>query len=190
MLLLKEVIKHQVFTIENFFTPDECHELIAVSEGNVYDDAPVMMFMNPVQMPEVRNNKRVIIDDVAHAEKIWKRLQPIFPPRIGNYDAIGLNERFRFYRYDVGEYFAFHHDGSYQRHNGEESLMTFMIYLNDDFTGGETTFDFRYPLGEFHVVPKQGMALIFIHALRHKGSEIKSGRKYVLRSDVMYRNQS
>jgi hypothetical protein len=30
------------------------------------------------------------------------------------------------------------------------------------------------------------MALIFKHELFHEGTEVKSGKKYVLRSDVMY----
>jgi hypothetical protein len=30
------------------------------------------------------------------------------------------------------------------------------------------------------------MALIFRHELFHEGAEVKSGKKYVLRSDVMY----
>lgn len=36
------------------------------------------------------------------------------------------------------------------------------------------------------VVPKEGMALLFLHQLRHTGAEVHSGVKYVLRSDVMY----
>ena len=35
------------------------------------------------------------------------------------------------------------------------------------------------------VKPRQGMALIFAHPLLHKGEPVVSGRKYVLRTDVM-----
>lgn len=94
--------------------------------------------------------------------------------------AIGLNERFRFYRYDPGQQFATHMDGSFVRQNGERSLLTFMVYLNDAFEGGETV------IIETTVKPQKGMALIFQHALVHEGAVVISGRKYVLRSDVMY----
>jgi hypothetical protein len=39
--------------------------------------------------------------------------------------------RFRFLRYDPGEYFKPHMDGSYRRDNGDESKITVFIYLNE-----------------------------------------------------------
>ena len=37
------------------------------------------------------------------------------------------------------------------------------------------------------VVPETGLALFFVHQIRHKGQPVTKGRKYVLRTDVMYR---
>ena len=59
-----------------------------------------------------------------------------------------------------------------------------MIYLHDNFEGGETTFK------GISIRPKQGMALLFLHNLYHEGSEVTKGVKYVLRTDVMYRLQA
>ena len=56
-----------------------------------------------------------------------------------------------------------------------------MVYLNDNFQGGDTAFRGR------RIRPRKGMALIFLHSLFHEGSEVTQGVKYVLRSDVMYR---
>ena len=53
--------------------------------------------------------------------------------------VITCNERLRFLRYYKGEFFALHQDGMYMRNNGERSYVTVLIYLNDDFKGGETT---------------------------------------------------
>ena len=55
-----------------------------------------------------------------------------------------------------------------------------MIYLNDDFEGGATI------LSGISVKPRRGMALVFIHELLHEGAPVTKGRKYVLRSDVMF----
>jgi hypothetical protein len=59
-----------------------------------------------------------------------------------------------------------------------------MAYLNDGFEGGETNFELLHE--RITVSPKAGMALLFVHHLLHEGAPIRSGRKYVLRSDVMF----
>ncbi len=92
----------------------------------------------------------------------------------------GFNERFRFYRYEKGQYFDWHNDGIYVRSNKEESMLTFLIYLNDNFKGGATMLSWDT------IQPQLGMALIFPHRLLHRGVEVESGIKYVLRTDVMY----
>ena len=61
-------------------------------------------------------------------------------------------------------------------------MLTLIVYLNDDFEGGETDFD----LGVC-VDPRPGTALLFQHFLLHEGCKVTAGMKYVLRSDVMYR---
>ena len=36
------------------------------------------------------------------------------------------------------------------------------------------------------VQPESGMALVFVHQQLHEGASVLNGRKYVLRTDVMY----
>ena len=134
----------------------------------------------PKIQSEVRNNDRVIWDDAEMALGFWERARPSIPRILNGRQALGLNERFRFYRYDPGQQFAGHIDAPFRRPNGEVSQLTSMIYLNEDFSGGETKFD------EVSISPARGMALVFRHELFHEGSTISQGRKYVLRSDVMY----
>jgi hypothetical protein len=90
----------------------------------------------------------------------------------------------------VGQLFDWHSDGYYERPNGERSFFTFMIYLNDDFEGGGTSFREsgfrRSEFGQFTVRPKKGMGLLFHHPILHRGDAVAAGRKYVLRSDVMF----
>jgi prolyl 4-hydroxylase len=57
-----------------------------------------------------------------------------------------------------------------------------MVYLNEACEGGETNF----LIENISVEPKTGMALIFDHQLFHEGAAVTSGRKYVLRSDIMF----
>lgn len=185
----KDLICNQIFTIENILSPAECAEYIELTENIGYAPAPITTLRGFEMRPDIRNNERVILDDVERAANLWQRVSAYIPEKIGRWRAIGLNERFRFYRYEPGQKFALHHDGSYRRENGEESLLTFMIYLNEGFEGGETRFYLNRYYGhnsEISVVPVTGMALCFIHNLAHEGASVIRGRKYVLRSDVMY----
>ncbi|NJK69739.1 MAG: hypothetical protein HC941_27420 [Microcoleus sp. SU_5_3] len=70
---------------------------------------------------------------------------------------------------------------------------------NGDFEGGDTRFFFRDDYSvlfdrdvvpDVSIIPATGMALCFRHELQHEGDRIISGRKYVLRSDVMYARKS
>ncbi|HEY1191131.1 MAG TPA: 2OG-Fe(II) oxygenase, partial [Gemmata sp.] len=87
-----------------------------------------------------------------------------------------------------------HHDGAHHRFRQfQASELTFLIYLNDDFTGGSTNFyrDFETYLQfgaepRLRVRPVRGTALVFRHRQLHEGGVVESGRKYVLRTDVMY----
>jgi prolyl 4-hydroxylase len=179
-----EWITDQIFTVAEFFSPEECREHIARAEAAGFDAAPINGMFGPQMRPDVRNNSRVMIDDPAAAAQLWDRIQIYVPLSIGSWRAIGVNERLRYYRYDVGQQFNWHYDGAFERSNGERSQLTFMVYLNDGFEGGETSFENAI------VVPRQGMALVFVHQIRHKGQPVVRGRKYALRTDVMYRRES
>ena len=81
------------------------------------------------------------------------------------------------------------------REGAQLSRLTFLIYLNDDFTEGYTTFfvpDVMVDrLRGIRVEPRMGSALVFPHgmsmnALLHEGSGVGSGAKYVIRTDVLY----
>ncbi len=174
-------ISDDIFTVAEFFSSEECAAYIQLSEEFGYESAPITTSFGPQQRPDVRNNMRAMFDDVDRADGLWQRASQFVGPWKANWQPIGLNERLRIYRYDIGQQFDWHYDGAYERRNGERSWLTFMVYLNDDFEGGQTSFENAI------VKPQQGMALFFVHQIRHKGEPVTRGRKYVLRSDVMYR---
>jgi predicted 2-oxoglutarate/Fe(II)-dependent dioxygenase YbiX len=189
----EELDGEQVFVIHDFLTPEECAEYIRVTEGVGYGPAPITTADGFVMAPEVRNNERVMLDNSAWAAKLWERAKPFIPSPFREREATGLNERFRFYRYDEGHTFRPHTDGCFAR-NDERSQLTFMVYLSGGCEGGETVIYFSgddgltLPDGAvLRVKPEAGKALVFFHYLFHEGAPVKSGRKYVLRTDVMYR---
>ena len=178
-----------VFELRNFLTPEECTRWIADIEAEGFEPALINGWNGPVRREEVRNNDRLIRDDPATAEVLYQRLYPYVSKTFRKRQVVGLNERFRFYRYDVGQKFDWHQDGYFQRPNGERSQLTFMIYLNENLEGGGTSFsDVRagQSFPDFRVTPRTGSALVFFHPIMHRGDPVTSGRKYVMRTDVMY----
>jgi len=179
-----------VYTVSEFLAPDECAAFVAQSEAAGYGDAEVA----GVVVKDFRDNDRVLFDDAALAARLFGRALPFLPPVIEGKVPVGFNERFRFYRYGPGQTFKPHVDGAHHRFAlRQASELTFLMYLNDDFTGGETNFFFDYALHlalggrvRFGVRPVRGTALVFRHRLLHEGAPVLTGRKYVLRTDVMY----
>lgn len=186
--------------VDDVLSPEECAREIARME----ELGPTVATINAgngraVLDTRYRDNDRVIFDDAPFAAELFARLRHVIPespkgvaglgsfvdPKDEHARAVGLNERFRAYRYSRGQRFAPHHDGAFRRNEHEVSEITVIVYLNEapEFTGGETAFlDLEYV-----VKPKRGMALLFAHPMLHEGCVVTGGRKYALRSDVMYR---
>jgi len=206
----------EAFIIHNALTPKECAKYIELTEQLGFTDAPITTGLNTAQMmPDIRDNLRVMWQASPEMmNPIWERIGHLIPETIvltkeskKDWHIVKehpLNERFRFYRYDQSQVFQPHFDGCFPRKIGQEqSHFTLIIYLNDGFDGGETTFfpgninslwnSNRKTHEEKRVNPRTGSALLFRHSgvnsPLHEGSAHKTPgmRKYVLRTDVMYR---
>lgn len=130
-------------------------------------------------MPAIRNNDRAMLENREWVDVLWKRLAAAGLPLIDGERAVGLPKDLRFYKYSRRQRFKMHKDGPWSE-RGCVSRLTFLLYLNEGFIGGET--DFR----QFKVFPKTGAALLFVHDTWHEGAAVNDGVKYVLRSDVLY----
>ncbi|GAA4107507.1 2OG-Fe(II) oxygenase [Aquimarina addita] len=178
----KNVLHPEIFLIENFLSKKECDDFIIKGEQVSFEEAKVSINGKQVMLKGVRNNQRILVKDEVLAKSIWSKIEPFVETTFGQYEAIGVNEMFRIYKYNEGQRFKMHRDGSYERNEKECSFFSFLIYLNEDFEGGETHFKEGVT-----VMPGCGDALLFHHPLRHEGKPIISGTKYVLRTDIMYR---
>ena len=192
----------QIWTIENFLTEKECQDLIIFSEDKSYEEATVSLKSGAKMMKNIRNNERLMYEDEKLAQHYWEKFKdfcPIFIDEIVENEtqkqrAVGLNPLFRFYKYESDQRFKKHIDGRVVvEKDGKkyESRITFMIYLSDDFEGGQTAFDYKNKEGiieKIEIQPKIGTALCFVHEIKHEGTPVLKGTKYVLRSDVFYQN--
>jgi hypothetical protein len=185
-----------VRVVHGFLDVDACAAIKAHIEALGPAAAPVSMAHGAVMRPDIRNNDRVIFDDDALASALFGRARAFVPatlrgdegPRTtvhrgASWQAVGLNERFRGYRYGPGQRFAPHFDGCFARSRTEQSALTFLVYLDDGCTGGETNvLDWGV-----QVTPRVGSLFVFDHYVLHEGAVVTAGEKTVLRSDVMYR---
>jgi prolyl 4-hydroxylase len=170
------------WTVDNVVDAEFCQRLRNRIDDMNPEVAPITTARGPVMNTRIRNNERVMFDDVELAADLYQRLLHAIPARIANMTRHSNNERFRGYRYQPGQRFAPHFDGCYARSENESSVLTLLVYLNEQYTGGAT----RFCHYDVEVVPKTGLVCLFQHHLLHEGAEITSGTKYVLRTDVMY----
>lgn len=186
--------------IENLLTKEECQKWIAETEASGYTRALVNVGGGTERfIPEYRNSARCIVDDELRAQELWNRVKPFVPSSFSDIRAqpVEINERLRFLRYDPGEFFAAHCDGSFaypgnHPKRGESSYLTFFLYLNDEFEDGTCRFfaSDRKNAEYFDFPVKPGSAVVFEHYMYHSGEAVTKGRKYALRSDVMFKVQS
>eukprot|EP00732_Lithocolla_globosa_P005072 Lithocolla_globosa_v1_NODE_4997_length_1322_cov_3.119179.p1 type:complete len:259 gc:universal NODE_4997_length_1322_cov_3.119179:528-1304(+) len=195
------------FAVHNVFTNDECEELIQSTEQLGYDNKTHPHYQNEYidkKEQENRVNDRCVWEELEGKWqlKIYNALAPHLPSFLTFEDKEwticegpnAINNMFRFYRYQQGGKFGLHRDNHFYGANGKSSHLTILIYLNDNFQGGETTFfDFvSEKCTETKFQPRRGTALMTFQtgpkAPWHAGAKVTSpgGVKYVMRSDAMF----
>lgn len=187
------------FQLLNALSDDECDQIVRISDDLGYhEDAPVSL---PRRIRH-NNNFNWIVDESVDGP-IWDRCKDFFETStFSGEKPVGLNARFRFYRYGPGDFFAPHTDGAWPGSrvvNGELvadaygdriSEMTFLIFLSDGYEGGRTLFQIAPDTYETIATPK-GAVLCFPHGMHpdhciHGGEEVTAGEKYIIRTDVLY----
>lgn len=201
------------YQLLNVLSPAECARLIELTESLGYlPDAPVSLPRN------VRHNHNVtwVVDEQTDAI-IWQRCSQLASDDeqiFNNKEAMGLNARFRFYRYEAGDYFAPHTDGAWpgsrvidkqlitNAYSDRFSQMSVLLFLSENFEGGDTQFcvnknDLSRPAFSqneatwVNVRTPVGGALCFPHGQHplhclHSASEITEGIKYIIRTDMLF----
>ncbi|MEJ7625416.1 MAG: 2OG-Fe(II) oxygenase [Ferruginibacter sp.] len=167
-----------VFSITNILDTEICKDCIEVAEEQSL--FPINKKEVPKDLQKSFSN-RLFITSKELSEVIWKNIYDFVPKEYNCWRVSGINENFRFYKYLTGQEFTMHQDADFHKTEFEKSYYSLLIYLNDNFKGGETKFE------NLTVKPVHGSALIFPHVLFHSGSIVTSGTKYILRSDVLYK---
>ena len=192
------IVKHtfgtyEVLEIYDIFTKEECDHFIQVANKKGLYVSEVTSYDEKVD--------GVVDKEHRISHQVW--LEDTDDPVVGAFadhaaQITGLpvenQESTQVVMYDVGGKFLDHYDAcvsdgtSYCDHTTEgesgERWATFILYLNDEFEGGETEFT---RLG-FSVKPEIGKGLLFwntddkqeiLEESEHKGSPIIKGKKWI-----------
>ena len=189
-----------VFQLHNVLSSEECEQFrLIVDTLGFHDDAPVSL---PHSVRHMRNLNWLVDESICGT--LFSRCQPQLTELIGGAPSLGLNARFRFYRYQRGDYFKTHTDGSWpgsavvdgklqvDAFGDRWSQLTFLLLLSGDYDGGHTRFYSEGESGEaIPVHTPLGSALCFPHGghpqhYPHAGEKIRRGVKYIIRTDVLY----
>ena len=202
------------FLLTDVLSPLECCQLMTMAETMHYTPDAVFGIDNVIWLG---NDSLMSL--------LASRVEPLMPAELNNRQFAGINARLRLFRYYAGAVYRPHIDGAWpgsgltadgtftdDAFSGDRhSQLTFLVYLNDGFSGGATTFflpgkqngdeDSTVEGGEGGqargvieargVKPRQGSVLCFPHgnaigSLVHEGSAVANGVKYVIRSDALY----
>lgn len=176
--------------LHNVLSQEECDKIIAIAEEKGFVKASLVTDKNGVEhYSNIRKSERCIIDSEPFAQALWNRILPYIPDLEG-FEKNCINERLRILKYNVGDEFKHHTDGTYvDAAAGTQSKITILIYLNQDYSGAYTSIYCQENL-DIQILPNTGSLLLQDQALLHHVPVLREGTKYVIRTEIMYKQNT
>lgn len=181
-------IPYSVFEIDDAFTRTECAELCSYMHGKLQRSKVVgSNGIDTVSQDRTSQTAWLKHDDVAQEAFVNKFIR--LGARLTGYKDLKFYEDISIVRYQASEMYREHYDAcATKRHCQTNDRIyrkaTIILYLNDDFEGGETYF----PKIGLNVKPKTGKAVLFYNTddtgqeileSLHAGNPVKSGEKWI-----------
>lgn len=189
----KNNMVYDIEEIPNFLTHEECDNIIEASSGNLFE-SKVYSSKDDVLSTDIRKSEQCWLDDSCESAKIVSE-------KVKKYTNTHNNnqELLQVVQYKKGGFFNPHYDAcdptvnDCKRMDGDDGprLYTILIYLNDDFEGGETIF----PKINKTVKPEKGKAVLFRNVDKdgviikdsfHGGVPVKQGEKWIANKWVRF----
>jgi len=152
-------------------TDEQCSEIIALAKPLISESFVIGEGGANVPDKEFRTSHNTFITrDHKVVKDIYGKLSNI----------IGIDsdhfEQLQVVRYEKGQQYKAHWDACYEDHKcgefmkmGGQRYATFLLYLNDDFEGGETEFPYR----NIKVRPEKGKAALFFNLERNNKNKLE-----------------
>ena len=192
---------NMAFVLHNVLSKKECDQIIEYGEKEGFKS------LASEYSPNYRKSERINVDDNEFGDILLKRVKPFLTEKVkltkqtkthyiydkicGTWKLDKINPWFRLCKYEPGGFFKKHLDSGYHpKVHSHRSLITIMVYLNDDYQNGETIiYDINNNENDkeiFRLKAKPGDCLIFNQKILHEGNEVNNGIKYMIRSDIFY----
>lgn len=154
----------EILVIEDFIGPNDVISILDFLKTNNFQE-PVKFNLEEIILSFSQKMK---ISQIYYIKKSDNSFRLIERPNI-----------LEFYCYGKGDFLTAHSDKPTKFISNQESNYTAIIYLNDDFIGGETYFTDK----NVSINPKAGSLLLFQHQLKHEGKSVELGTKYIFRAN-------
>jgi prolyl 4-hydroxylase len=173
------------FIIDSVLTPDECKYIIEKAEP-LFKRSGTLNHSGPD--PQRTSETAWMPMDDPVAQKIFSHACSLTGKSVDNCEALQV------VRYKPGTFYRAHHDSccdddeaceNFEKDGGQR-VATLLVYLNDEFSDGETHFP---DYGDLKLKPPTGSAILFRPMSKeekqchpkalHAGLPISSGTKYV-----------
>jgi prolyl 4-hydroxylase len=165
-----------MIVLPQLLNEDECQELIQLGERNGFSE----------QQDQSLNAWSSIDVPMQNVHFLWDRVKNALSPIVDEHNVIwipcSVNTRLRYSRYKQGQQSQVHTDVPFLASPTTRTFLTLLIYLNDSFEGGETCF-FN---PDSTIKPNTGSVIMFDHQHLHQGTAVVNGRKYIVRSDIIF----
>lgn len=219
----------QIYTVDYVLTKEECNNIIEQANQKGWNESsPSGGGHGRTGREEPRTNSFCVLHDNKLSSKIWNKIKETLPDDLSFLgDNVYFNstdkgkewfpsfiyEKIRIYKYNPGDAFPEHLDYKVKRNVIEnekevvqQSFLSLLIYLNDDFEGGETGYwpdingvhcrfiknvDKQSTKKEHQIKikPTTGLCVIQDQNILHEGLPTTKGIKYLLRTDVIHQKE-
>lgn len=189
-VLKKHFDTDRIYEFDDFLSGDECDALISHARNKV-GDSKVVCKDGISCSSEWRTSRNTFVSDDEHpiSKRITNKVE----------EVIGIDrshfEDLQVVHYTKGQQYKEHFDACNENNikncDGDviesgQRYATFIVYLNDDFMGGETCFPHYFrgngkceDLDAFKIIPKKGKAALFFNLMpdniTHKPQSIHAG---------------
>lgn len=163
-----------LYVIDNFLSDYECNNIINKANNTKFDTSSIYEDGNKLALDNRKSLSTWIDEDIVSS-----RISDLLKMPKENQESLQI------VKYNKGGYFLPHYDCSDDSESiVHDRIITVLIYLNDNFKGGETIFQNL----DIKIKPKKGTAIIFwskdnnnniFEESLHSGSKILKGQKII-----------